>query len=133
MHFLVAFALKIHLLLKFWLETQIKLTSASAAVCVDDDTGSPRKSLFAVFAFSTTESLSPSPLLVLVLECLIPSSIPPPKKKTTRFTHERKLDGGSKKCHILREERAHAGGSRGALQIGFFPFHYPFLSGVFHI
>ena len=32
MHFLVAFALKIHLLLEFWLETQIKLTSASASV-----------------------------------------------------------------------------------------------------
>ena len=32
MHFLVAFALKIHLLLKFLLEPKIKLTSASAAV-----------------------------------------------------------------------------------------------------
>ena len=33
-HFLVAFALKVHPLLKFWLETKIKLTSASGAVCV---------------------------------------------------------------------------------------------------
>ena len=33
MHFLVAFTLKIHLLLKFLLEPQIKLTSTSAAVC----------------------------------------------------------------------------------------------------
>ena len=31
-HFLVAFALKVHPLLKFWLETKIKLTSASGAV-----------------------------------------------------------------------------------------------------
>ena len=33
MYFLVAFALKIHLLLKFLLETKIKPTSASGAVC----------------------------------------------------------------------------------------------------
>ena len=32
MHFLVAFTLKIHLLIEFLLEPQIKLTSASAAV-----------------------------------------------------------------------------------------------------
>ena len=35
MHFLVAFALKIQLVLKFLLEPQIKLTSASAAVCTE--------------------------------------------------------------------------------------------------
>ena len=45
MHFLVAFALKIHLLLEFWLETQIKLTSPSAAVCHMNDLIWPLKPL----------------------------------------------------------------------------------------
>ena len=75
MHFLVAFALNIHLLLKFLLEPKIELTSASAAVClVSPSLGPPWLGVNAVRARERGEEAFHSNFAADAVVCRLPAN-----------------------------------------------------------